>query len=84
MNSSVIGKVEKARRYSQERERMRFTNFSVDFHGENDDHKVTFSDGKWDCSCDFFVAGHGACAHTLALERVLEHMVPATSAAAAV
>ena len=84
MNSSVIGKVEKARRYSQERERMRFTNFSVDFHGENDDHKVTFSDGKWDCSCDFFAAGHGACAHTMALERVLERMVPATSAAAAV
>jgi hypothetical protein len=84
VNSSVIGKVEKARRYSQERDRMRFTNFSVDFRGDNDDHKVQFADGKWDCTCDFFVAGHGACAHTMALERVLDQMVPVTSATAAV
>ena len=83
VNSSVIGKIEKARRYAQERERISFTSFSVDFHGENDDHKVVFADGRWECSCDFFAAGHGACAHTMALERVLENMIPATATSAA-
>ena len=79
MNSSVIGKIEKAKRYAQERDRIHFTAFSVDFHGENDDHKVSFKDDAWRCSCDFF-AGYGACAHTMALERVLEGMLPAAAA----
>ena len=79
MNSSVIGKIEKARRYAQERERIRFAALSVDFHGENGDHKVSFAQEKWTCSCDFF-AGYGACAHTMALERVLEGMLPESAA----
>jgi hypothetical protein len=79
VNSSVIGKIEKAKRYAQERNRMRFTGFSVDFHGENDDHKVSFAEEQWRCSCDFF-ATYKACAHTMALERVLEGMLPAAAA----
>jgi hypothetical protein len=79
VNSSVIGKIEKARRYAQERDRMRFTSFSLDFHGENGDHKVSLSGDKWSCTCDFF-AGYGACAHTMAMERVLEGMIPETAA----
>ena len=79
MNSSVIGKIEKAKRYAQERNRMHVTALGVDFEGENDNHKVTFSDEKWHCTCDFF-AGYGACAHTMALERVLEGMLPPTAA----
>ena len=78
MNSSVIGKIEKARRYALERERMHFTAISVDFHGENGDHKVSLADDKWSCSCDFFPA-FGACAHTMALDRVLEGMLPSPS-----
>ncbi len=76
MNSSVIGKIEKARRYAQERTRMRVKQFTVEFHGENGDHRVTLEDEQWHCTCDFFEAGHGACAHTMALERVLEGMLP--------
>ena len=77
MNSSVIGKIEKARRYARERDRMRVRELSVEFHGENGDHDVTLSGDEWRCTCDFFQAGHGACAHTMALERVLEGMLPA-------
>ncbi len=75
MNSSVIGKIEKAKRYAQERERIRFTTLSVHFHGENGDHNVELTSGRWHCTCDFF-AGYGACAHTMAMERVLEGMLP--------
>lgn len=79
MNSSVIGKIEKAKRYAQERDRMRVRALSVHFRGENGDHEVSFADERWSCTCDFF-AGHGTCAHTMALERVLEGMVPASAA----
>ncbi len=79
VNSSVIGKIEKAKRYAQERNRMQFKSLSVDFHGENGDHKVSLEGDKWRCTCDFF-AGYAVCAHTMALERVLEGMIPAAAA----
>jgi len=75
VNSSVIGKIEKAKRYAQERERIRFTSLSIRFHGENGDHNVELAGGRWRCTCDVF-AGYGACAHTMAMERVLEGMLP--------
>ena len=75
MNSGLIGKIEKAKRYAQERERIRFASLSVRFHGENGDHNVELSAGRWRCTCDFF-AGHATCAHTMAMERVLEGMLP--------
>jgi hypothetical protein len=58
---------------------MRFTAFEVNFKGENDDHRVSFSDETWHCTCDFF-AGYKTCAHTMALERVLEGMLPSGAA----
>jgi hypothetical protein len=75
MNSSLIGKIEKAKRYAQERNRIRFRNIQADFEGENDRHEVALEGDSWRCSCDFF-AGWGACAHTMALERILEGMLP--------
>jgi len=75
VNSSVIGKIEKAKRYAEERDRIRFSALSVSFHGENADHRVDLAGGKWRCTCDFF-AGYGVCAHTMALERILEGMLP--------
>lgn len=81
MNSSVIGKIEKARRYAQERDRIRVNSLSVHFHGENGDHDIELANEKWRCTCDFF-AGYGACAHTMALERILEGMLPAPVIAA--
>jgi len=76
VNSSVIGKIEKAKRYAKERDRMRFSTLSVHFRGENDEHDVSFAGEKWHCTCEFF-AGHGTCAHSMALEHVLEGMLPA-------
>lgn len=80
MNSSVIGKIEKARRYAQERNRIRLTALSATFHGENDDHTVTLENGRWRCSCHFF-KGWNFCSHTMALERVLEGMLPESAQA---
>lgn len=74
MYSSVIGKIEKAKRYAEEKGRVTFSSFVVNFRGENDDHRVEYSEGTLSCTCAFF-AGHGFCTHTMAIERMLEDML---------
>ncbi len=74
MDYGLIGKIEKAKRYAQERDRIVFNHFNVTFKGRHDEHHVTYKDGQWDCTCDFFQT-RGRCSHTMALENVLEDMV---------
>jgi hypothetical protein len=68
-------KIEKAKRYAEERHRFRFDSFSVQFHGDNNDHAVSFENGSWHCDCEYFIV-HKVCAHSMALERLLEKMLP--------
>ena len=75
MQSSLIGKIEKAKRYAQEKERVTFSELSVKFRGENDDYIIKYHDGQWHCSCHFF-SNWGLCSHTLALEKILGNMLP--------
>jgi len=75
MQSSLIGKIEKAKRYALETDRITFSELSVSFHGENDDYTTEFRDGKWHCSCHFFNSW-GLCSHTMALEKILGVMLP--------
>ena len=75
MQSSVIGKIEKARRYAEEKERVAITSLTTTFHGDHRDHSVTYQDGTWSCSCTFF-PDHGMCSHTMALQRILDPMLP--------
>jgi hypothetical protein len=75
VNSSLIGKIEKAKRYAKETRRFHFTSMSVAVEGDNDRHDVELSDGRWRCSCDFF-HGWGVCSHTMAIERLLDGMLP--------
>jgi len=74
MDYSLIGKIEKAKRYAQERDRFQFNSFSVAVKGDNNSHYVSYADGKWKCDCEFFSL-HGRCVHTMALENILEKMV---------
>jgi hypothetical protein len=77
LNSSLIGKIEKARRYADERDRrVRFSSFAVSVSCENDAHEVRLQDGRLTCACDFY-AGWRVCSHTMALERILGPMLPA-------
>lgn len=75
MDYGMIGKIEKARRYAQERDRIKFEKFTVTLDGENNPHVVYFDMGAWQCDCDFFQT-RGVCSHTMALERILEGMIP--------
>lgn len=75
MDSGMIGKIDKARRYAEQLDRISFDQFEVTLKGDNSTHVVTFSDGRWSCDCRFF-ARRGVCSHTMALERVLGAMLP--------
>ncbi len=75
MQSSLIGKVEKAKRYAQEPDRITFVDFTIKFRGDNDDHTVTLRDNRWHCTCHYF-SQWGLCAHTMTLERVYAGMLP--------
>jgi hypothetical protein len=74
MDYGMIGKIEKAKRYAEERERIIFEQFRATFDGENNPHTVEYVDGTWRCDCDFFLT-RNVCSHTMALERILEGML---------
>ena len=75
MQSSLIGKIEKAKRYAEERDRITFSELTVRFRGENNDYNTSYRDGKWQCTCSFF-SSWGMCSHTMAMERILADMLP--------
>ncbi len=74
MDSGMISKIQKARRYAEERDRITFDNFEVTFRGEHDTYRVSYRKGHWSCRCGFF-AQRGVCSHTMALERILMGML---------
>jgi len=74
MDSGMISKIEKARRYAEERERVRFDTFEVTFHGDHDEYRVRYDHGRWSCGCHFFQQ-RGVCSHTMAMERILDPML---------
>lgn len=77
MDYGMIGKIEKAHRYAEERKRFQFNQLDVTFHGDNNDHHVKYVNKAFDCDCEFFVT-HKRCGHTMALEILLKEMIPAS------
>lgn len=74
MDSGMISKIQKAKRYAQERDRIRFIEFEVTFRGDHNSYTVSYDRDQWNCGCHFF-AKRGVCSHTMALERVLGEML---------
>lgn len=74
MDSGMISKIQKAKRYAEEPERVTFESFVVSFMGTHEDHRVTYIEGRWSCECEFF-GQRGVCSHTMAMERLLGPMI---------
>jgi hypothetical protein len=74
MDSGMVSKIEKARRYAEEKDRVRFSTFEVVFRGAHNHHTVRYDKGDWKCGCRFF-AQRGLCSHTMAMERILAGML---------
>ena len=74
MDSSIIGKIDKARKYAEEKDRVTITSLKATFQGNHNTHEVEFDTGSWSCRCHFF-STRGTCSHTMALQRILEDML---------
>ena len=74
MDSSIIGKIEKAKQYAEEKDRVNITSFTAIFKGNHNQYAVRFEDGAWRCECHFF-ATREVCSHTMALQRILDQMI---------
>jgi len=81
MQSSFIAKVEKSMRYAQERDRVCFSSLAATFKGDHGTYRVEYREGNWRCTCSNFLR-NGFCSHTMALQRILEGMVPAEASQA--
>ena len=79
MDSSFIRKVEKAKGYALQRERVSFNNCTVQFQGDNGDHTITYEAGSWHCDCDYYI-GRDTCTHIMAMEMMFEGMVSPVAA----
>ena len=75
MQSSVIGKIEKAKLYASEPHRISFNDFTVAVKGDNNTHTVSYKKGDWACGCSFFDTWNWCC-HTLAMQKILGVMLP--------
>jgi hypothetical protein len=74
MDYGMIGKIEKAKRYAEQRDRIRIESLTVTFEGTNNPHTVYYQNDLWQCDCDFFQS-RGRCSHTMALEMILNGMI---------
>ncbi len=74
MDYGMIGKIEKAKRYAQEPERVTFHSFTAEIRGDNSTVTVQLAPDGWDCTCSSF-RGHGICPHVMAMERLLKPML---------
>jgi hypothetical protein len=70
MDYGMIGKIEKAKRYAEQKDRIHIETLTVTFEGENNPHTVHLENSAWKCDCSFFQS-RGVCSHTMALEKVL-------------
>ena len=74
MNSNMISKVQKARNYAEERNRVTLESFSASFRGNHNSYNISYDGGAWKCDCSSFQLG-SVCSHIMAMERILEGML---------
>lgn len=71
---NIVSDVKKAKRYSQEIDRIHIVSFVCSFEGYNKTHQITYEEGHWTSTASFF-AQRGVCSHTMALEKLLKGLV---------
>ncbi|QLQ09021.1 MAG: SWIM zinc finger family protein [Anaerolineae bacterium] len=77
MDSGMIGKIEKGKRYARETDRVHVSYLRVNFRGEHADHIVAYDEGQWTCDCRSY-QHRGLCSHIIALEQIfMGYVAPA-------
>lgn len=77
MDTGLVSRITKARQYAQERDRVEFTRFEVNFKGEHSTYLVSYDQSNWHCTCEEAIRT-GICSHIMAMERILgDSVLPA-------
>jgi hypothetical protein len=77
MDYGMITQIEKARQYTDEPQRIKFTKLHVTFTGDNNTYQISLVDNDWHCTCPGFQNYH-ICPHIMALEKLLKPMIKRT------
>ena len=67
MDTSMINKIQKAKEYAEEPERVTFHTLTLAFRGSNNDYTVSLGPDGWSCSCPG-CQKYGICPHIMAVE----------------
>ncbi len=74
MDYGMINQLEKARRYAEEPNRIKFNSFVVNFQGDNSAYVITFEDSEYHCTCPGFDK-YSICPHVMTLEKLFKPML---------
>ncbi len=70
----MIGKIQKAKDYAAEPERVTFHTLVLEFAGDNSTYTVSLGADGWTCSCHGF-GKYGICPHIMSLEKIFKPML---------
>jgi hypothetical protein len=74
MDSSFIQKIEKAKDYAVQPDRIKIKAYQAEFRGDNGNHTLTYEGDQWHCDCDYY-AGRKTCTHVMTMQIRLEGKV---------
>lgn len=74
MDYGTVSKIEKARRYAEQPDRITFNTFTVVFRGDNGSYTVSLHADGFHCTCPGFHSHH-MCPHVMTLERLFKPML---------
>jgi len=74
MDTSTINKIQKAREYAEQPERVTFHTLTLEFHGDNNDYVVALGPDGWSCTCPGFQK-YGICPHIMSIEKLFKPML---------
>lgn len=74
MDASMINKIQKAKEYAEQPERVTFHTLSMQFQGDNDTYHMGLGADGWSCTCPGFQK-YGICPHIMAVEKLFKPML---------
>ena len=70
----MIGKIQKAKEYAEQPERVTFHTLVLEFVGDNSKYTVSLGADGWSCSCHGFEK-YAICPHIMSLEKIFKPML---------
>mgnify|MGYP001553547550 CR=1 FL=1 len=74
MDASMINKIQMAKEYAEQPERVTFHSMTIEFRGDNSTYTISLGPDGWACSCPGFQK-YGICPHVMAVEKMFQPML---------